>query len=186
MSQIISKAYFDFLCNSNLKLGFFGGSFNPFHDGHASLASNIIKELDLDRLIILVAHYSSYKIYNTSAKIRGEYIKDKFYHPKVCISSIEEEMGYNYSALITKYIVNRSYEPCYMILGSDSLISFHHWEFYRYIISLMKISIVARETYTYQSFESKLVNEVFDFFRFKYVNISSTEIRKNISNLELK
>lgn len=181
MSTLISKQYFDFLCHSELNLGFFGGSFNPFHAGHANLIQNVIKILNLDCLILLVAHYSHVKTYDTSASYRAEMIAKNFFHPKVYISFIEEELGYNYSALIAKYIINKSDKPRYMIFGADSLIYFHQWEYYEYILNNMKVVVVDRPGYTYKALNSKAIKYIHQFIRIKQYNISSTQIRNNLN-----
>lgn len=177
MSTIISREYFDFLCRSDLKIAFFGGSFNPFHIGHENLVRNVIKKFDFDKLIILVAHYSSIKKYDTSAKDRAKEIYNKFFHPKVYISAIEEDLDFCYSALITKYISNKSGRKKFMILGGDSAIYFHQWEYYSYILDTMNVILVNRSGYTYQALNCKIINDVYAFERFKYTNISSTEIK---------
>ena len=38
-----------------MKVGLFGGSFNPAHDGHAHVAETAVQRLDLDRVIWLVS-----------------------------------------------------------------------------------------------------------------------------------
>src|SRR5690606_41423359 len=38
-----------------MKVGLFGGSFNPAHDGHAHVAATAMQRLDLDRVVWLVS-----------------------------------------------------------------------------------------------------------------------------------
>jgi len=44
-----------------MKIGIFGGSFNPVHSGHVGLARKAIDELALDRLIVIPAATSPFK-----------------------------------------------------------------------------------------------------------------------------
>mgnify|MGYP003328656006 CR=1 FL=1 len=44
-----------------MKIGVFGGSFNPVHFGHVRVAQAALKELSLDRLIVLPAAVSPFK-----------------------------------------------------------------------------------------------------------------------------
>ena len=40
------------------KIGFFGGSFDPIHNGHVSLALCAIKELSLEKVLLCPAHFA--------------------------------------------------------------------------------------------------------------------------------
>jgi len=44
-----------------MKIGLFGGSFNPVHYGHVNIARTAIAELGLDRLIVIPASVSPFK-----------------------------------------------------------------------------------------------------------------------------
>lgn len=44
-----------------MKIGIFGGSFNPVHNGHVSLAAKAVSELALDRLLVVPAATSPFK-----------------------------------------------------------------------------------------------------------------------------
>ena len=44
-----------------MKIGIFGGSFNPVHIGHAILASNIAEKCDIDQIWFMVAPQSPFK-----------------------------------------------------------------------------------------------------------------------------
>jgi len=44
-----------------MRIGLYGGSFNPVHYGHLNVAKNAVEELNLDRLIVLPANVSPFK-----------------------------------------------------------------------------------------------------------------------------
>ena len=44
-----------------MKIGIYGGSFNPVHYGHVNLAKNAVAELSLDRLVVVPANVSPFK-----------------------------------------------------------------------------------------------------------------------------
>ena len=44
-----------------MKIGIFGGSFNPVHSGHVGLARKAMEELSLDRLVVIPAATSPFK-----------------------------------------------------------------------------------------------------------------------------
>ena len=45
-----------------MKIGIFGGSFNPVHNGHVGIAKRAMAELSLDRLIVVPAAESPFKV----------------------------------------------------------------------------------------------------------------------------
>ena len=45
-----------------MKIGIFGGSFSPVHNGHVGIAKRAISELSLDRLIVVPAAASPFKV----------------------------------------------------------------------------------------------------------------------------
>ena len=57
--QVTRKIYnlqsLNFLQNCNLRVGIFGGSFNPVHHGHLRLCDQALKFLGLDYIIWLVS-----------------------------------------------------------------------------------------------------------------------------------
>lgn len=50
-----------------MKIGIYGGSFNPVHYGHLQLARRAIEELALDQLIVLPAAVSPFKVESTES-----------------------------------------------------------------------------------------------------------------------
>ena len=44
-----------------MKIGIYGGSFNPVHFGHVNLARGAVASLALDRLIVIPANVSPFK-----------------------------------------------------------------------------------------------------------------------------
>jgi len=50
-----------------MRIGIYGGSFNPVHYGHLNLARTAIAELSLDKLIVIPANVSPFKV-----KVKGE------------------------------------------------------------------------------------------------------------------
>ncbi|MFO1130109.1 MAG: hypothetical protein U1E31_01860 [Rickettsiales bacterium] len=184
--QIISKQFFDKLCSLNLNIGFYGGSFNPFHYGHYNIILNSIASLNLDCIILLVAYSSATKKYNKTAKQRAddilieiEKIIQKFSQikPKIYISNIEEELQYSYSYLIAKYISSKSNIKRYFIIGADCLINLHKWEYCDIISFYMNLVVFDRPDWTYKAIKCQSINKIYSFYKIKYNYVSSTDIR---------
>lgn len=45
-----------------MRIGIYGGSFNPVHYGHVNVARTAVADLSLDRLIVVPAHVSPFKV----------------------------------------------------------------------------------------------------------------------------
>jgi len=50
-----------------MRIGLYGGSFNPVHYGHLNVAKTAVEELGLDRLLVLPANVSPFKTETTEA-----------------------------------------------------------------------------------------------------------------------
>ena len=44
-----------------MKIGIYGGSFNPVHNGHLNVARSALADLELDRLLVVPARVSPFK-----------------------------------------------------------------------------------------------------------------------------
>ena len=45
-----------------MKVGIFGGTFNPIHVGHAIIASHIVQHCDIDKLWLMVSPLNPFKV----------------------------------------------------------------------------------------------------------------------------
>ena len=113
------------------KYGIYGGSFDPIHIGHVSLADSAVKECGLDRLIFMPAYISPFK---QDRKVTDG--KDR-------CGMIESVLGFNKAFRLSTYELQRE-EPSYTIetlrhwdsmldgdlyfvLGFDSVIQLDMW-----------------------------------------------------------
>ena len=113
------------------KYGIYGGSFDPIHIGHVSLADSAVKECGLDRLIFMPAYISPFK---QNRKVTDG--KDR-------CGMIESVLGFNKAFRLSTYELQRE-EPSYTIetlrhwdsmldgdlyfvLGFDSVIQLDMW-----------------------------------------------------------
>ena len=61
-----------------MKIGIYGGSFNPVHLGHVGIARRAIDDLGLDRLIVVPAHVSPFKTEQPMPWDRAELVQAAF------------------------------------------------------------------------------------------------------------
>lgn len=173
------------------KTGIFGGSFNPVHNGHIHLAECVMKQLELDRIILMPANIPPHKQYDDYA--------DAADRLNMCRLAAEDTDGIEVSSWeIEQNNISYSYntvihfrqifpdDRIYLLAGSDMLLSFDTWFKYREILSEAALVIVSREKNDISRLVSKK-HELEKYGEIIIVNaepvvISSTQIRKSIKN----
>lgn len=134
-----------------MKIAVFGGSFNPVHLGHINLVTEIIKDVMLDKVIIMPANISPFKQNSTSfiadGKDRIEMCRLAFLDfPNVIVSDFEvNNTDVSYTVNTLRHL--RSIYPddkLYFIMGSDMLFSLEKWYLFEEIMSLCTIIAASR------------------------------------------
>ena len=95
------------------KVGFFGGSFDPIHFGHISLALCLLEKYNLDRILFCPAAVSPFKTGSppvASGKDRVEMLKLALDHPQFKISTIELDRGGTSFTIDTICELSKEYE----------------------------------------------------------------------------
>ncbi len=186
----------------NLRVGLFGGSFNPPHLGHKYVAVHAIKKLKLHKLIWLVAQQNPHKpadSYICSYEQRyamSEDLVDGLF--KINVSSFEKEIHspYTFETIARLKKIYQNIEFIW-IMGADCMISMHKWHKWNDIFKEVFVAVFDREECLQKLISSKTFNIVKDkliksdlisnilsieagkwsFFRIQRLDISSTNIR---------
>lgn len=167
-----------------MKIGIYGGSFDPSHKGHRNVAEFVIKELSLDKLLIVPIGIASHgKDILTSADDRVKMCELTFGDiEKVEISTVEIDMkGFSYTfktleVLIEKYGKEHEY---FEIIGEDSATYFDKWREYQKILELSTVVVLKRKGYENTINSPKIMT-----LDNPYFDVSSTEIKRRIKNNE--
>ena len=132
-----------------MKIGIFGGSFNPPHIMHKKIAEQLIKEKYLDK-VIFVPTGMKYEYKNNLISNEDRYhmlellIKD---NPNLLVSDYEftEEVTYTYQTL--DYFKEKYKEDSiYFICGTDNLSYLDKWKRGDYILANYPLLIIKRNT----------------------------------------
>lgn len=129
-----------------LRIGLFGGSFNPAHTGHLHVAETAMKRLQLDWVWWIVARGNPLKTEHGDFNARfasAEAVAG--HHPRMIVTDIEKQLGYTYSwqTLLT-LAVHAPQTDFVWLMGADNMAGFHHWQRWQEIARLMPIAIIAR------------------------------------------
>jgi len=167
-----------------LRIGLFGGSFNPVHNGHirickAFLSSNLIDEL----WIIPVydpPHKSTGKL--LSFLHRFEMVRIAFSEmSKVSVVDIEKDLPKpNFTLNTVNYLKSIYPDATFLLcLGGDSLKYFETWYEYKALLKLVQLLIVDRENINFDDVDSAVLNRT-TFIRNEITPESSSEIRDEL------
>jgi len=121
-----------------MKIGIYGGSFNPVHFGHVGIAKRAISDLALDRLIVVPASVSPFKTERPMLWDRVELVQAAFRDVEKAVVDLREiERGGVSYAIDTVREIRTEYEPSatsasdlnlYFIIGEDSVEGLSRWK----------------------------------------------------------
>ncbi|MDX9790174.1 MAG: nicotinate (nicotinamide) nucleotide adenylyltransferase [Candidatus Kapaibacterium sp.] len=177
-----------------MRIGLYGGSFNPVHNAHISMAQEFINIMQLDKLIVMPAYSSPFKkdlIKEVRDADRLQMLKIAFRaFDDVYISDFEIiKEGISYTIDTVKFIRNKYgiSNEFYMLIGYDQLYSFHKWKDWKQILCLIKICAALRNPEKNVTLDEELDNYLIKsnyhirFLNNKPLDISASKIRENIS-----
>lgn len=139
-----------------MKIGFMGGTFSPPHLGHLNSAKRFIEEMLLDRLIIIPAKVSPFKV-NSKATASE---RDRFEMARLCFLPLDSEKCHievsdiEISKEQTSYTIETINElkklypddELYMYVGSDMFYSLEKWKSFEEIFSKCIVYTRCRES----------------------------------------
>lgn len=119
-----------------MRLGIFGGSFDPVHNGHVGIALKALAELSLDRLFVIPAAVSPFKV--SSSPRLGDATRLRCLHAAfdgidaVTVNGREVEKGGVSYAIDTvrEFAAEYPGAEIFFIIGEDSVEGLPRWKDY--------------------------------------------------------
>jgi nicotinate-nucleotide adenylyltransferase len=155
----------------HLRLGLFGGTFNPIHYGHLRSAEEVCQTLALNRLWFIPAGHPPHKTASdiTSFEVRLEMTRLAVGdHPVMSVSDLEgRRPGRSYSIETLQQIrqeMGPSWE-LYFILGLDAILEIATWKDYQDLFTLSHFVVLDRPGYDRQRLGEVLTGKVHPQFR---------------------
>jgi nicotinate-nucleotide adenylyltransferase len=131
-----------------LRIGLFGGSFNPPHAAHRAASLYALKRLGLDRIWWLVTPGNPLK--DTTAlppledRLAAALAVSK--HPRIDVTGLEAVIKTRYTYDTVAYLTARCPNVRFVwVMGADNLKQFHHWQRWQGIAALVPIAVIDRE-----------------------------------------
>lgn len=140
-----------------LRIGIMGGSFNPPHVGHLTVARTARRRLGLDRLWWLVTPGNPLKSHGELKPLatRLEAVRDLAGRGRMVVTAFEAELGSSYTAETLSYLKARYGGVRFVwVMGADNLATFHHWQNWEEIARMMPFAVVDRPGWRFPALSS--------------------------------
>ena len=186
-----------------MKIGIYGGSFNPIHFGHTGLAQWVVKHTDLDEVWLMVSPNNPLKDASILAdeQVRLQQAKEAIEalpishqerkdNKRIVVSDFEFSLPRpNYTANTMRELQKQFPQHEFtLIIGEDNLEIFPKWREFSYLLENFRIFVYPRKGTTHsveqmlQALQTTQVKELQLLAQAPYFEISSTELRKNLHN----
>jgi nicotinate-nucleotide adenylyltransferase len=129
------------------RIGIMGGSFNPPHAGHVTVAETALRRLNLDCVWWVVTPGNPLKTHGGLAPLaeRMAQCRTLAKGPRFEVTSFEQELDSPYTAVTLKFLVRRFPSTQFVwVMGADNLVNFDRWQSWRAIAGLLPIAVVDR------------------------------------------
>ena len=133
-------------------IAYFGGSFDPIHQGHLATAQYLTTHLALEKLYFLPAYLSPLKSQSLDSTHRVAMLNLAIFNePKFAIDTQEllrPPPSYTIDTLKALRLEHKSEQPLAFIMGMDSFINLPKWHNWQKLTDFVHLIVVSRPSYT--------------------------------------
>jgi nicotinate-nucleotide adenylyltransferase len=163
-----------------MKVGVFGGLFDPPHIGHLIIAEHVLEEFHLDRILFVPAgnppHKRDYSPYEIRYAMTDLAIAE---NASFAISTIEREMpDKTYTIDVIRALQQKSDDELYLLIGSDQWLEMETWKDPEALFRECRIVVMRRSNYEISK-DSKFFDRIM-ISTAPLIDISSTMVRTRI------
>lgn len=169
-----------------MKIGIFGGCFNPPHKAHKSIAEKLIELGYVDKVIYvptgnkynkkdLISDSHRYNMLNEICKKNSSL--------EVSDYEFKTDLTYTYQTL-DYFKENIKDSEIYFICGADNIIDIENWKNSNYLLANYKFIVVSRDNKNISDIISKYSDRIIPA-NIEVGDISSTQIRSKIEMKDL-
>ena len=129
------------------RIGLFGGSFHPPHDGHRAASLLALHRLRLDWVWWLISPGNPLKDTRNLPPIaeRIEIARRLAAHPRVVVTGFEQTLGSPFTCDTVAALARRCRGVHFVwLMGADSFETFHRWKNWRLISDTLPLGIIDR------------------------------------------
>ncbi len=177
-----------------MKIGLFGGSFDPIHQGHIAPVLEAKLRLGLDRVVYLPTAAPPHKRDRCFAPALARFAMVELAlldHAELVVSA--HEMTPDRPAFTVETLAHfRATEPgseLFLIIGADSFLELSSWVRWREIVEVARLAVLTRPGFDLASTRSALAPELaaavdagsVHFVENAPLAVSSTEVRRRLA-----
>jgi nicotinate-nucleotide adenylyltransferase len=129
------------------RIGLYGGTFNPAHEGHRLVSLLALRRLELERIWWLVTPGNPLKEAGGLPPLaeRMRRAAEVAAHPAIAISAAEAALRTRYTSDLIRILKVRAAATRFVwIMGGDNLRQFNRWDRWRDIAEAVPIAVVNR------------------------------------------
>ena len=159
------------------RIGIFGGSFNPMHNGHIALAQAVLRQCALDEVWLMVSPQNPLKRHD--ADLLDDHLRLEM--AQIALEGVEGVKACDYEFRLPKpsYTWNtlqhlsKDYPDCTfsLLIGGDNWAHFQRWRNWQEIMAHHEVIAYPRDEYP-------------GTIDLPLIDLSSTEIRQRLKNGE--
>ncbi|MDO5045732.1 nicotinate (nicotinamide) nucleotide adenylyltransferase [Campylobacter sp.] len=158
-----------------MKLALFGGSFDPPHIGHDTIVKRALKNLDIDKLVIMPTYISPFKSeFSAPPELRLKWISEIWGELKgVEISRFEIDQNRPVPTIESVLHLYEIYDikKFYLLIGADHVENLHKWHDFNRLKELVEFVVAQRDHIKIPEVLQKMN---------MHVDISSSQIRADL------
>jgi nicotinate-nucleotide adenylyltransferase len=135
------------VASAGMKIGLFGGSFNPPHQGHVHVSKTAIRKLGLDQLWWIVSPGNPLKNHDDLLPLAERLARCRRLtrHPDIRITAFEADFRLRYTADTVELLRQRRPQAQFVwVMGADNFSSFHRWDRWKIIANNVPLAVIDR------------------------------------------
>ncbi len=142
---------------AGMRVGLFGGTFDPPHEGHVQVSHVALRALALDQIWWLVSPHNPLKRNAPSADLsrRIRAARQITDDPRIRVTGIEAALGTTYTAeTLGRLLPKLRGVHCVWMMGADNLAFFDRWRDWRAIAAAVPIAVFNRPGSAFRALSS--------------------------------
>jgi nicotinate-nucleotide adenylyltransferase len=144
---------------AGMRVGLFGGSFNPPHAGHALVAEIALRRLRLQQLWWMVTPGNPLKDHGDLKPLAERIALSEalLTDPRIKVTAFEDTFGLRYTAETLALVKSRNPDIHFVwVMGADNLKGFHRWQDWHAIARTFPIAVIDRPGATLSYLSARL------------------------------
>src|SRR5271165_5302639 len=166
-----------------MRLALFGGTFDPIHSAHLTVAREAADQFQLDQVWFIPAAHPPHKTAHTGASYQDRFRMTELAcqaDPRFLASRLEAGEGKSFSVDTVERVRALGQEP-YFIIGADAFAEIATWHRWQDLVRLTEFIVVTRPGHRYATPPGARVHRL----ETVALPVSSSEIRRKLAAGEI-